>query len=460
MTYRLFPIVFATVGLSLAAACARAQEISNSAPTTADTLPVDPTATTPATPPPAAGAVTTATRPTTHTVVKGDTLASLSHEFHCSERSIKKLNKLKSSHLKLGRVLKIPPAKKSTAVATTKAKTSSSHKDKVAKSTKKPLAPVPGTLAAQPVQDFDMDVSPSTFASCPVPIASGADDEPAPAPKTPVVAVAAPAEMPADDNAQETREFASSTGPETTSHAHKSPAAPAVSPVLPTPPAETPAAGPSIARKSNFFENLFGSHPQEASSSGEWGNRFLASARELADRGISYDESWRPEGESHAWAMDCSNTSRYLYKVTAGIELPRTASDQYYYLHLQDKAWDVPFTSRGFADCDYLRSHLRPGDLLFWENTYRPERQPPITHVMIFLGSNERGQWIMAGSQTSRGGEHNRRDGGPDVYVFDPTKPCGGYTTWLGLVHHQGRFCAYGRPLDADPSKLAVAANN
>jgi cell wall-associated NlpC family hydrolase len=158
--------------------------------------------------------------------------------------------------------------------------------------------------------------------------------------------------------------------------------------------------------------------------------------------------------------MDCSNTSRYLYKVTAGINLPRTASDQYYYLHLQGKAWDVPLNAYGYADTNYLRENLKPGDLLFWENTYRPDRQPPITHVMIFLGTNAQGQWIMAGSQTSRGGEHNRRDGGPDIYVFRPSQPCGGYTTWLGLVHHQGRFCAFGRPLEADPSKLADAASD
>ena len=66
----------------------------------------------------------------------------------------------------------------------------------------------------------------------------------------------------------------------------------------------------------------------------------------------------------------------------------------------------------------------------------------------------------MAGSQTSRGGLLNRNHSGPDIYVFDPTKPCGGYSTWLGLIHHQGRFCAYGRPLEADPSKLSVATNN
>jgi cell wall-associated NlpC family hydrolase len=158
--------------------------------------------------------------------------------------------------------------------------------------------------------------------------------------------------------------------------------------------------------------------------------------------------------------MDCSNTTRYIYKVTTGIQLPRTASDQYYYLHLQGKAWDVPQTAAGWADSNYLRQNLKPGDLLFWENTYRPERQPPITHVMVFLGANERGQWIMAGSQSSRGGAHNRRNGGPDIYVFRPSQPCGGYTTWMGLVHHQGRFCAFGRPLEADPSKLAVAASD
>jgi hypothetical protein len=192
----------------------------------------------------------------------------------------------------------------------------------------------------------------------------------------------------------------------------------------------------------------------------DWGARFTQTARELGDRGLEYNEDWRPPGEAHSWSMDCSNTSRYIYRVTTGIQLPRTASDQYYYLHLQNKAWDVPQTSTGFADCNYLRHNLKAGDLLFWENTYRPDRQPPITHVMIFLGSNAKGEWMMAGSQSTRGGEHNRRHGGPDIYVFNPTRPCGGYSTWLGLVHHQGRFCAFGRPLEADKSKLAMAAND
>ena len=225
-------------------------------------------------------------------------------------------------------------------------------------------------------------------------------------------------------------------------------------PMAPISPVPMPA--PTRPTKSGILSFFYTPPP----STPDWSARFTQVARDLGNRGISYDADWCPPGEAHSWTMDCSNTTRYLYKATAGIQLPRTASDQYYYLHLQNKAWDVPQTASGFADCNYLRRNLKPGDLLFWENTYRPERQPPITHVMVYLGTNARGNWLMAGSQTGPGGEHNRRHGGPDIYVFDPTKPCGGYTTWMGFVHHQGRFCAYGRPLEADPSKLSVAAND
>ncbi len=225
---------------------------------------------------------------------------------------------------------------------------------------------------------------------------------------------------------------------------------------------ETPPTTMSASRQSgSHFWSLFGGSHSDAgmntpafNPSNEWGYKFLTASRALGDRGIDYDDNWRPPGENSSWVMDCSNTSRWLYKSVAGINLPRTASDQYYYLHQQGKAWDVPPGPTGWADVNYLQKHLKPGDLLFWENTYRPERQPPITHVMVFLGTNEKGQWIMSGSQGSRGGEHNRRDGGPDVYIFRPSQPCGGYTSWF--VHHTGRFCAFGRPLEADPSKFAL----
>ncbi len=163
---------------------------------------------------------------------------------------------------------------------------------------------------------------------------------------------------------------------------------------------------------------------------------FLSAARALATQRIRYEGRWTPPGEREPWVMDCSNTSRYLYRAVAGIDIGRTASDQYYFLRQRNRAWDVRPPS-----IDFLKRHLQPGDLLFWENTYRPVRDPDITHVMIFLGAGEDGRWQMAGSQEADG---------VSIYRFDPLAPKGGYSSWFGLVHHQGRFVAYGRPLDSN----------
>jgi cell wall-associated NlpC family hydrolase len=427
--------------------------------------------------------------PTTYTSVKGDTFSSVGKKFGCSVHALKKLNGIKSSHLKVATVLQIPARKVAASTgAKTKAKStlSASAQAKLDRETALAAA-IKATkishhhhaLVAQPVQDFD--ISPSEYASCPTPPSNGAeptfaasgdegaaqvlraptesqDEYPEPLVANnhrgllPVPDVAPSAKTSAPES---TSESTATTRPGSNSFTefHQPPAI--TSTAVLTPPVEP--------KKSfaNAISDFFGGsqHGLSASESGTWGNRFLSETRTLASHGICYDGSWRPDGESRCWEMDCSNTTRYLYQVTAGIALPRTASDQYYYLHLQDKAWDVPMNSSGFADCNFLRSNLKPGDLLFWQNTYRPERQPPITHVMIFLGSDARGRWLMAGSQGSHG-FYNRRRSGPDVYVFDPTHYVGGYTTWLGLVHHRGQFVAYGRPLEADVKKLSVATND
>jgi len=174
----------------------------------------------------------------------------------------------------------------------------------------------------------------------------------------------------------------------------------------------------------------------------------------LGNQGIEYDEDWRPPGESQAWTMDCSNT-RVTFIRSRREPTAAHCFGPILLSHLQGKLGRAPGVRR-LGRRQFPAPHLKPGDLLFWENTYRPERQPPITHVMIFLGVNDKGQWIMAGSQTSRGGEHNRRNGGPDIYVFRPDQPCGGYSTWLGLVHHRA-VSALWTPSRADRSKLAVA---
>jgi cell wall-associated NlpC family hydrolase len=396
-----------------------------------------------------------------YTAVAGDSWTSIAAKFKTTRKKLKGLNNLATSTVKPGQVLQVPSTKSGPADG-------SNHSTALAAKAK----PHHAYAMAQPVQDFDIPAS--TFASCPVPIPSPDEDADSPAPvvaekRAPIAKLVSPAEF-AEEPAPENVAPAAPTPQVTdtvvapsssTKHFTKTvlsystsvgPADGSNSPPPFNPPAPRPA--------SRSLSQILGFGAPSPTPANDWGNRFLQQARALGNQGLEYDEDWRPPGESHAWTMDCSNTARYIYKVTTGIQLPRTASDQYYYLHLQGKAWDVPQASNGWADCEFLRHNLKPGDLLFWENTYRPERQPPITHVMVFLGTNDKGQWIMAGSQTSRGGEHNRRNGGPDIYIFRPAQPCGGYTTWLGLVHHQGRFCAFGRPLEADPTKLAVAVND
>jgi hypothetical protein len=61
----------------------------------------------------------------------------------------------------------------------------------------------------------------------------------------------------------------------------------------------------------------------------------------------------------------------------------------------------------------------------------------------------------MAGSQSSDIGMYVQHRGGPNVYLFDPLKNPGGYSTWLGFVHKKGRFVAFGRPLAQTPNLAA-----
>lgn len=176
--------------------------------------------------------------------------------------------------------------------------------------------------------------------------------------------------------------------------------------------------------------------------------KFISETKAIAARGVGYNKAWRPPGEKNAWIMDCSNTTRWLYREVAGIELERTASSQYDQLYQMKRAWLAPRLAQE-PDVDQLRQRLRVGDLLFWENTYRPVRSTPITHVMIYLGRDETGRMLMAGSQTSRG-FYNPRGNGPDVYEFKPQRNAGGYHTgFFGMTRVTGRFIAYGRPLQS-----------
>lgn len=161
-----------------------------------------------------------------------------------------------------------------------------------------------------------------------------------------------------------------------------------------------------------------------------------AEALSLKEQGIGYGGAFVPPGETSVWRMDCSNTSRYLLRQTRGVELPRTASEQYNYVRSRGKLKRVGGFFGGVPDTKWWAKRLKPGDLLFWEHTYKPQRNPPITHVMVYLGRGERGELLMAGAQNSRG---------VGVYKLQPRVVYGGHGGFFGLFKKKGKLVAYGR---------------
>jgi cell wall-associated NlpC family hydrolase len=171
--------------------------------------------------------------------------------------------------------------------------------------------------------------------------------------------------------------------------------------------------------------------------------KLVETCRWLAAQNLAYSQSWQPPGHPYVITMDCSNTIRYIVWKVFGLNLPRTASDQYVILRQKNKVRSVPTKPDGTVDADRLMASLRSGDLLFWVWWYIVPRDPPIRHVMIYLGRKKNGQAMIAGSSQRHDGE---RGGGVDVYAFDPNAPCGNAKNFFNFVTHRGRLVAYARP--------------
>lgn len=167
-----------------------------------------------------------------------------------------------------------------------------------------------------------------------------------------------------------------------------------------------------------------------------WSADLRGEAARLQSLGLQYGAVALLPGESKPRDMDCSNTARYLVEKTRGITLPRTASDQYLFLRRHGKLKRVGGLFGGVPDTPWWTKRLRPGDLLFWEHTYKPQRRPPVTHVMIYLGCDENGAPLMAGAQNSRG---------VGIYKLQPRVAYGGHGGFLGLFRRKGKLVAYGR---------------
>ncbi len=142
--------------------------------------------------------------------------------------------------------------------------------------------------------------------------------------------------------------------------------------------------------------------------------RLLAHALELTTQNLSYKYG---SCDPKDGGMDCSGTVYYLL-LDAGIKNPpRDSGEMYRWVWTEGH-----FCSVESAKPDSFEySRLKPGDLLFWTGTYDVNRDPPVSHVMIYLGINRQtGRRVMVGASEGRRFNDVSRYG---VNVFDLELP-------------------------------------
>ncbi len=134
--------------------------------------------------------------------------------------------------------------------------------------------------------------------------------------------------------------------------------------------------------------------------------------------------------------LDCSGFIYYVLRENGAKDVPRDASGQYVWVR---KAGNFRAVLSNELDSFEL-DELKPGDLLFWTGTYDVEKDPPVTHTMIYLGVNkETGKPLMLGASDGRTFEGKRMFG---VSVFDFKTSSSKKAATSG---RHPRFVGYGR---------------
>ena len=138
--------------------------------------------------------------------------------------------------------------------------------------------------------------------------------------------------------------------------------------------------------------------------------RLIESALALTTQDLTYTYS---SDDPANGGMDCSGFTSYVLRKNGFTDVPRDASSQYIWLRKAGTFRAVLSHNQDTFELD----ELRPGDLLFWIGTYATDHDPPVTHAMIYLGT-EKGtkNRIMVGSSDGRSYHGKSRWG---VSVFD-----------------------------------------
>lgn len=140
----------------------------------------------------------------------------------------------------------------------------------------------------------------------------------------------------------------------------------------------------------------------------------LASALALTKRDLIYTYG---SADPAKGGMDCSGTIHHLFSSAGFQDVPRDSPGQYSWVR---RAGGFRAVVSKSAD-SFEFAELLPGDLLFWSGTYSVEREIPITHVMLYLGTEKKTKRrVMFGASDGRSYGGIQRWG---VSVFDFKMP-------------------------------------
>ncbi|HEX3620548.1 MAG TPA: NlpC/P60 family protein [Candidatus Udaeobacter sp.] len=191
---------------------------------------------------------------------------------------------------------------------------------------------------------------------------------------------------------------------------------PGESPSATETPSASPAETPEPARGKKGWPNVSLSPDQI-----ERYENYPPKVRQIIDAGLALTKE--NLGYSYGSAdpanggMDCSGFIYYVLKQNGFPDVPRDSSQQYVWVR---KGGDFKAVVSRKEDSFEL-DDLKPGDLLFWRGTYNIDRDPPITHTMIYLGREKRtNKRVMLGSSDGRTYDGKQRWG---VSVFDFKMP-------------------------------------
>ena len=138
--------------------------------------------------------------------------------------------------------------------------------------------------------------------------------------------------------------------------------------------------------------------------------KVIQTSLELASRNLSYKYG---SADPASGGLDCSGFVYYVLRENGLTDVPRDSSGQYVWVR-KGGGFEAVVSK---SDDTFELEALKPGDLLFWSGTYDINRDPPITHAMIYLGREKgSGRRIMVGASDGRTYHDESRYG---VSVFD-----------------------------------------